>query len=285
MGFLDNLRTRFATPSVAQPPAAAAANDQAPSFAELPDDNYQPVVGESHYQDALAATARICRPGEDERPMFRAYLVAEPENAYDRDAIAVYGDHGKLGYLSREDAQRYKATMTALSAQGHRGATCAAFLNGGERNPPNYGVVLKLAHPERCEQHLGIASPSAPRRTSEASSSPMTGGSDAGTLRGKHYTDYAEEVRVLRRYDHDDTAEALLLELLDVIEAEAAVKGWGVAPWYYEQLAIIYRKRKDYDAEVKTLERFASVPHAPGASPPKLLERLEKARALAAKGG
>lgn len=281
MGLLDNLRTRFATPTAAQPPAAA--NDQAPTFAALPDDNYQPVVGESHYQDALSATARICRPGEDERPMFRAYLVAEPENAYDRDAIAVHGDHGKLGYLSREDAQRYKATMNALSAQGHRGAACAAFLNGGDRNPPNYGVVLKLAHPERCEQHLGIAAPSAPRRAGEASSSPTTGGSDAGTLRGKHYTDYAEEVRVLRRYDHDDTAEGLLLELLDVIEAEATVKGWGVAPWYYEQLAIIYRKRKDYAAEVKTLERFANVPHAPGASPPKLLERLEKARALAAK--
>jgi hypothetical protein len=283
MGFLNNLRTRFAAPSGAQPPIPTSPNADAHAFSALPDNNYQPVVGESHYQPALAATARVCRPGEDGRPMFRAYLLAEPENAYDRDAIAVHGDHGKLGHLSREDAQRYKATITELAARGYAGATCAAFLNGGEREPPNYGVVLKLAHPETCEQHLGLASPSAPRRTARTSSSAAASKSDAGTLRGKHYTEYAEEVRVLRRYEHDKTAETLLVELLDVIEAESANTGWGVAPWYYEQLAIIYRKRKDYAAEVKTLERFASAPHAPGSSPPKLLERLDKARALAAK--
>ncbi|HWO71024.1 MAG TPA: hypothetical protein VNP94_09760 [Actinomycetota bacterium] len=87
-------------------------------------------------------------------------------------------------------------------------------------------------------------------------------------------------MRRLRREGKEDEAERLLLRLVDAVEAEAAAEGWGVAPWYYEQLAIIYRKRKDLDAEVRILERFAGQRHAPGASPPKLLERLEKARAL-----
>jgi hypothetical protein len=72
------------------------------------------------------------------------------------------------------------------------------------------------------------------------------------------------------------------LELVDAIEAEAFQEGWGVAPWYYEQLAIIYRKRKDAMAEVEILERYASAPHAPGAGPEKLRQRLQKARHLAA---
>jgi hypothetical protein len=94
------------------------------------------------------------------------------------------------------------------------------------------------------------------------------------------FTEHVDEVRELRRQDRDEEAERLLLRLVEAVEAEAAAEGWGVAPWYYEQLAIIYRKRKDLDAEVSILERFARQRHAPGASPPKLLARLERARTL-----
>jgi len=53
-----------------------------------------------------------------------------------------------------------------------------------------------------------------------------------------------------------------------------------VAPWPYEQLAIIYHRTKDYTSEVHILERFARQRHASGVKPAKLLERLEKARML-----
>jgi hypothetical protein len=74
----------------------------------------------------------------------------------------------------------------------------------------------------------------------------------------------------------------LLLELVSVIEAEAAEERLGVAPWYYEQLAIIYRRRRDGAAEIAILERYAAAPDAPGLGPEKLLHRLEKARVRAA---
>jgi hypothetical protein len=170
--------------------------------------------------------------------------------------------------------------MVAVSAQGYSGVTCTAFLNGGRADAPSYGVVLKLARAELCELHLGIASDPPVTRTAASSVSLRTPNTDAGHLRGKHYTTYADEIRVLRRHRHDDSAEALLLELLAVVEAESAATGFGVAPWYYEQLAIVYRTRKDYPAEVTVLERFAAQPHAPGVSPPRLLQRLEKAREL-----
>ena len=69
------------------------------------------------------------------------------------------------------------------------------------------------------------------------------------------------------RYD-----EALVI-LDGCMRVEEAHRG-GVAPWYYEQAAVIHRKRRDRDAELAVLRRFGAQQHAPGATPPKLLERL-----------
>jgi hypothetical protein len=103
-----------------------------------------------------------------------------------------------------------------------------------------------------------------------------------GFVNGRHYTEYVDQVKQLRRNGAETEAEALLLELVGATEKEALVEGWGVAPWYYEQLAIIYRKRRDAASEVAVLERFANQKHAPGTQPPQLLERLKKAQALSA---
>jgi hypothetical protein len=101
-----------------------------------------------------------------------------------------------------------------------------------------------------------------------------------GRVRGQHYTEYVEVVKTLRRAGQDQEAERLLFELVDATEEEARSRGTGVAPWLYEQLAIIYRKRKDFVAEVAILERYALQPPAPGAGPTKRAERLKKARRL-----
>jgi len=57
------------------------------------------------------------------------------------------------------------------------------------------------------------------------------------------------------------------------------MNGSGVAPWYYEQLAIIYSKQKRYTDEIAVLQRYDRQPKAPGAMPVQLKERLEKVTA------
>lgn len=106
---------------------------------------------------------------------------------------------------------------------------------------------------------------------------------EAGSVEGLHYTDYVERVKELKREERYPEAISLLLNLVDATEAEAraAGQGWGVAPWYYEQLAIIYRKEKRFTDEVAILERYEAQPKAPGAGPSKLADRLAKARDLA----
>jgi hypothetical protein len=99
-----------------------------------------------------------------------------------------------------------------------------------------------------------------------------------------HYTDYVDQVKYLTHENRYEEAIALLLKLVAETEREAKTGRCGVAPWYYEQLAILYRKAKRPDDEIQILERYESQPKAPGAGPIKLAERLKKAKILNASG-
>ena len=112
-----------------------------------------------------------------------------------------------------------------------------------------------------------------------------------GYHKGHHFTTYVEEVKQLKRSGKLEKAKALLLELVKATEEESKAHAhWGVAPWYYEQLAIIYRGAKDYASEIAILERFVNQSDVPGilssdvsSASKKLLHRLDRARALAKK--
>jgi tetratricopeptide (TPR) repeat protein len=100
-----------------------------------------------------------------------------------------------------------------------------------------------------------------------------------GYYKGRHYTDWVESVEALKRAQRLDEAEELLYSLIQAVEAEDEKNQQGVASWYYEQLAILYRKQKNYIKEVQILERYMVQRHSKGSTHPKLAERLEKAKA------
>ena len=102
-----------------------------------------------------------------------------------------------------------------------------------------------------------------------------------GLVRGKPFSVWPDTIKQLRRDGQVWEAEQLLLECVEATEAAAKVAGYGVAPWYYEQLAILYRKEGEGEKELQILRRFARQTHAPGATPSKLVERLAKLEAKA----
>lgn len=57
-----------------------------------------PIRGSSYYEDAIMAS--------DTRPLRKAKLVREYDNKYDRNAVAIYGDGGLIGYVNKQNAAR-----------------------------------------------------------------------------------------------------------------------------------------------------------------------------------
>lgn len=102
-----------------------------------------------------------------------------------------------------------------------------------------------------------------------------------GYCDGRHFTTYVRDFEILKKNSSFVELEKLLIELVKATEAESAIDGMGVAPAYYSELAILYRKQKEYAKEVSILDRFAKQKHAPGVMPAKLLDRLNKAKELA----
>lgn len=99
-----------------------------------------------------------------------------------------------------------------------------------------------------------------------------------GEYQGKHFSAWPDTVKDLKRQGKTAEAVELLTHLVEATEAESHANNWGVAPWYYEQLAILHRAAGDHAAEIAILERFEAQQHAPGSKPAKLAQRLQQAR-------
>ncbi len=94
----------------------------------------QAVKGESNYQEHLERAA--------EETDLEVDLFLEDHNKFDKNAVAIVFETDTVGYLSREDAVKYRAAIKAL---GHPQAigTCAAKVTGGGEGR-SYGIVLDL---------------------------------------------------------------------------------------------------------------------------------------------
>ena len=104
------------------------------------------VVGEASYQDNLwrIVGGRRSPDGRVREDVF-AVLAAESDNPYDAYAVAVWIQGLKVGYLSREDAQRYRPGLLALEQQHGKPIALAGVIAGGGMRadgPGRLGVFL-----------------------------------------------------------------------------------------------------------------------------------------------
>lgn len=104
----------------------------------------------------------------------------------------------------------------------------------------------------------------------------------AGQYRGKHYTEWLPKLAELRTSGNDDAALTILKGCIAAAEREASIEGWPPAPAYTERAAVIYRRRKDYQSEVKVLRRWLKA-CPEGRDHHDIADRLTKAEALLAK--
>ena len=105
-----------------------------------------PIVGESHYQDALEIVTGGKTPaGVD--VVVEADLVLEDSNPYDSKAVRVDIQGRTVGYLDRETARSYRKRADEGGFGGLKGR-CKAQIRGGWRRPGgsegHFGVWLDL---------------------------------------------------------------------------------------------------------------------------------------------
>lgn len=104
------------------------------------------VVGVSRRQDVLAAVVE--RHGRNGRTVtVAALLVLEDSNPHDANAVRVEIEGEHVGYLSRENARRYRADL-ASAGEPHARVRCAARIIGGFETASgeraHFGVRLDL---------------------------------------------------------------------------------------------------------------------------------------------
>jgi hypothetical protein len=120
------------------------------------------VVGEASYQDNLWQAVRGRSAAADRvRVEVYAVLVAEADNPYDPNAVSVWVQGLKVGYLSRDDARRYRPGLLALESKyGKPIALAGAIVGGGIRadGPGRLGLFLNHDPAD-----FGLRSPAPPQ--------------------------------------------------------------------------------------------------------------------------
>jgi hypothetical protein len=92
------------------------------------------VHGESFHRDYIEML--LSKYG---RGKFVTVLVAEPENPYDPNAVAVFVDGGLVGRLPREVAPDWHPAVAAAAAEGFVVAGTGAIF-GGTPDKPSLGI-------------------------------------------------------------------------------------------------------------------------------------------------
>jgi hypothetical protein len=218
------------------------------------------VAGIAHRRTDAAAFFRGTHPWlEFER---------DTANPYDKNAIRVIGcSKGLFGSTRRYFIGYVPAPVAeAIVEGGYFARVRPRLLNTWMGDTGNVEVLFQVLGPKGERYDYERADP--------ASLPPEELGKQL------HYTDFVSQVKYLKQKKRYNEATDLLLKLVDETEREAKREGHGVAPWYYEQLAVIYRMEKRISDEVSILERYERQSKAPGALPEKLAERLQKARTL-----
>ena len=109
----------------------------------LEEGDWVEIAGESHYQDALVRLTSESPPGEPVQCV--ADLVAEPENEFDANAVAVRIDGLHVGYLSRAGAPRWRPALGVFARRGYQLQVHARIVGGRLRDGSRDMLAVRIS--------------------------------------------------------------------------------------------------------------------------------------------
>ena len=213
-------------------------------------------------RESVAALAD--RKGFKERGYFEgeAQLQREPENHVDPQAVAVIVDGEKVGCLpsyATKDVSLPVVASTPVRYQLHvlreqkLLAKAYVWLGDGEPEWPH-----TEQSPPALTSRERIVSTQMGR--SEMVRAALEGGGaraaqfKRGMVDGVHYLELVEPIKQLKREARLEEALVLCYKAIAAAETDAGSR--EPAPWYTEQAAIIHRKLRQRDEEIKVLRRW-----------------------------
>ena len=273
------------------------------------------VVGEASYQDNLWRVVGGRSSSEDRvRVDVYAVLVAETDNPYDANAVSVWVQGLKVGYLSRDDARRYRPGLLALEkGHGKPIALAGAIVGGGMRadGPGRLGVFLDHDPEDFGLRPMSPPPPPGSRMWSGLTDALATDGADDSYNLSWMNDLPADDIRAIKmlrqlleresgtidRHFMHDHLQALLYRSRDVFasaldeydhacrqhDAEmdgiraAFVAKWGQVPVLetYRQMAIRQQKAKNFEQALWWAERGIAL-YGPDCARPEAVEDLQK---------
>jgi hypothetical protein len=150
-----------AEPAIVAGPAATTVESRPPEELRdvlAPAGDIVEVVGTMPYQEALASIAG--EPPETVHEVEKwAHLIPEPDNPWDRNAVAVYIGSRKVGYLPRRDTAAYASLLGQLWVNLHARAVCRAVVSGGWQRLENQVGETASVDEGRLGVRLALAAP------------------------------------------------------------------------------------------------------------------------------
>lgn len=108
------------------------------------------VVGESNYQDALRSIVGAETDTGHEH-IVDVWLICEGKNPHDRNAVAVFVQEQKVGYLPKSDSGEYRKELRELTGGIPPARTKGMIVGGGLRKRTgerlHLGIKLDLTIP------------------------------------------------------------------------------------------------------------------------------------------
>ncbi len=247
------------------------------------------VEGEAHRREEVSRVFRGIGRTEGGVTMQHAYLVPEPNNRFDRNAVKVVirGEH--VGYVPADVSAQVAAACKSLGrgsvavvparvwarvdGETWRARVTLSFTGASEAEE-DYAEQRRKHEELNAHRAAELARKAADREAREAAKVARR---EVGTVRGEYWTTWKPAIAELKRQKRLEEARTFLAECRAAASRESAVTGDVPDPWPAEQLGAVIRRLGDPAGELALLEEYV-VECGTQDVPDSVVAKLAKAR-------
>lgn len=280
------------TPAPRAAPVAPAPGREVPvSFREDLE-----VSGEAYYRDGIGKIFRGLGRTEGGVTMQTAYLVPEPNNKYDRNAVRVVILGEQVGHVPQEvsaaiarvcagvgrgNVATVLSRIWARNDDGTWRSRVTLMFSGDRESEKDYAAEAREAEAYYAEREAERERKEAEKAAREAHKEARRA---AGEVEGQYWVLLKPSISELKRQKRMEEARDLLVQCIDAAERESVVTGEAPDPWPSEQISVVLRRLREYPRELAFLERYVTA-CGDREIPESVTMRLSRSRLAVERGG